>query len=820
MFSLLAWPRALAFSALLFTWTPYAYAREESIHTSSVTYCNPPETLLIQRLELAFFPANNSISFNVSAASVQANVNVSANLFLNVYGMNPVNVTLDLCGILKGALCPLPMYNFTGADSLTLPSSLGIIEKIPGIAFKIPDLEGFAQLTLTEVNTGKVKACVQATISNGWSAHQPAVAWTLGGVTLGALLVALGYSILSPESMIPFRFVELMYLYQAIASSAFLNLNYPSVYRAYALNYSWAMGLISASLQSSLQNSINHMRHLTGGKLADAIGGSAVSLVNRKLSPYNSPTSNLVLGFDSLKTYLAESNFAAELSARLPKLSESFSYAGLERRDTIVNGLVQTVTSTSSNVLQVGLPIYVNTLHIATANAFMTVFICALCIFAIAIAVFVLGYGILALVQRIRAKRHPTAEPIDFDYPSFVISWFLRVSLVMFFPFFIFIFYQWTLEDSWLSIFLAVISFIAICGFVLYPTFVTLRLANQESSFVLYAKSKQLDRNGPLYAQYRPERYYFFVPLLVAFLLRAIAISFVKPSSEAQITILMVVEFGLVASHFALKPAKTKGGDVFTTYIAIMRLVSTALMIAFIQRLHVKAIPRVVIGIVIALAWSVAVVITIGNFAWTAVAEIRAYISSYAITPRRVSANIARGTSMGAILEKGAVADESGSHHSGDGSGESLPFGGSLGRGLTTHEIEEVSRGRPRNPTPENNVPFNPYNHTAYPISPASTVTTMEPPSMSSRDSGTLTVGSLLPRRWSFSFSQPGSPAGSSFGHQRNSLTPSPSEAGSHSNHSTSAGVSRNTSLRVHQPRHEDIQEEELLSTTTTRPTS
>ena len=38
--------------------------------TSSVTYCNPPETLLIQRFEVAYFPANTSVSFNVSASSV------------------------------------------------------------------------------------------------------------------------------------------------------------------------------------------------------------------------------------------------------------------------------------------------------------------------------------------------------------------------------------------------------------------------------------------------------------------------------------------------------------------------------------------------------------------------------------------------------------------------------------------------------------------------------------------------------------------------------------------------------------------------------
>lgn len=60
---------------------------------------------------------------------------------LNVYGMHPVNFTIDLCSLFNGALCPLPTYNFTGSDTVPLPSSLGVNEKIPGIAFKIPDLE-------------------------------------------------------------------------------------------------------------------------------------------------------------------------------------------------------------------------------------------------------------------------------------------------------------------------------------------------------------------------------------------------------------------------------------------------------------------------------------------------------------------------------------------------------------------------------------------------------------------------------------------------------------------------------------------------------
>ena len=49
-------------------------------------------------------------------------------------------------------------------------------------------MKGFFQPILTEVDTGAVTACVQATISNGRSAHQPAVEWATGGIALGALL--------------------------------------------------------------------------------------------------------------------------------------------------------------------------------------------------------------------------------------------------------------------------------------------------------------------------------------------------------------------------------------------------------------------------------------------------------------------------------------------------------------------------------------------------------------------------------------------------------------------------------------------------------
>jgi len=87
MFSSLAWPRVFYFTLILSCLTRNSYAREESLCeyspagfkapltdvfpvTSSVSYCNPPETLLIQRFEVAYFPSNTSVSFNVSVSSV------------------------------------------------------------------------------------------------------------------------------------------------------------------------------------------------------------------------------------------------------------------------------------------------------------------------------------------------------------------------------------------------------------------------------------------------------------------------------------------------------------------------------------------------------------------------------------------------------------------------------------------------------------------------------------------------------------------------------------------------------------------------------
>ncbi|KAJ6499407.1 hypothetical protein C8R45DRAFT_864976 [Mycena sanguinolenta] len=594
----------LARLALLFLSLPFSLAAAGSgtLFTSSVTYCQPPTELLVQQFDVSYFQTNNSISFDISAQSVASNMSVSATILFNVYGITPVNVTIDLCSLLGGALCPLPQYTFNGSQSLPLPESLGLSNRLPAIAFSIPDLEAFAQLTLVDVHTGQVQACVQATLSNGWSTRQIGVEWATAALALFTLLVAAWQST-NPHAVLPHRLLDLLHFYQTIAATALLSLNYPLLYRAFAANFAWAMGLI-ASPTSRLQHAIDTMRALTGGHLANSSSASAVGLIDRKISPWNT---NVV----TASSPLTQSLLADPSASNSTPTNLLLAFGAFQQFSAVDE--VQTVTDDSSNVLQAGIPIYVNSIHIATANAFMTIFLVGLVVVAIALGIAGLLYGSLYAMDRFGWGQERTRHEFKASYPAYIRAWALRLGLIGLSPIMIFVFNQWSLKDSWLSTLLSVLALLAILAVVLYPVYLTRRLARRESTDVLESNLEHLATHGPLYAQYRTPRYYFFLPLLVAAFVKAVAIAAGQGHGMAQVVVLLIVELALVAAHILLKPYHTRGGDVFSTYLAIVRLVCTGCMIAFVESIGVGAIPRVAIGAVIAVIFSIAVIVLVIN---------------------------------------------------------------------------------------------------------------------------------------------------------------------------------------------------------------
>lgn len=319
-------------------------------------------------------------------------------------------------------------------------------------------------------------------------------------------------------------------------------------------------------------------------------------------------------------------------------------------------------------------------------------------------------------------------------------------------PVTIFAFYQWSLKDSWLAILFAVLLFLFVLGGLSYSIYHTLNVARRDGQHALWTNSDHLASHGPLYGQYRTPRYYFTFILLIATFLKAIFVAFAKASGEAQLILMIVVELGVLGAYAVLKPYKARGGDVLATYLAVIRFVCTGLMIAFIEQLAVAAIPRVAIGILMAVLFSIAVIVLFINI-------LLGLVRLFQTSRRHPHVDSADES----IMEKGDISPSS--------------------------TVSQEHFGRPRNPTPERNVPLDPNVNQPYPAF-TPTHTTAEPPTPQSGTSET-SLGSVLPRRWSFqqshenAYTQESTSPHSTSSSARRSVPPSPLASHGHSRQPT-----------------------------------
>ena len=132
----------------------------------------------------------------------------------------------------------------------------------------------------------------------------------------------------------------------------------------------------------------------------------------------------------------------------------------------------------------------------------------------------------------------------------------------------------------------------------------------------LWLLGDDLPAHKPLYGQCRVQRYYFFVLPLIAMFIRALLIASAQNSGTAQIVIVVCIELALLLSHVVLKPGKTRRADVLGVFLAVIRLVAAGLLIAFIVPVALPPIPRVVIGIIVLVLFSIAVVVMFFNTLW------------------------------------------------------------------------------------------------------------------------------------------------------------------------------------------------------------
>lgn len=489
----------------------------------------------------------------------------------------------------------------------TYPLPKNIEEKVPGIAWNVPNLEAYARVELWNQATNETAACLQATLSNGWSTKYKGVMIGTGMLTLAAVVAMLVHSLfLNSPSPVIYRWFDILFLYQSTAASGLLHLNYPLAYSNFVQNFRWSLGLF---FSESMQRSISKMRNKTGGHMDDTAYSSS-QYINRKLSPYNILAAVNIT--DPVSTPEKFKIFMAEHSA---------DYA-LKHAKRVQ--IPSTVSQNAANDLTTGIPVYVNTAGIPQANAYDTIFFFLLAVIAMVLALHAV-LGLFTLILKCATsnrKGHSWSDRFQRSWFDQLMANLLRVALAFALPIAIFAFYQFVLgrRDSGLSIFFAVLGIIVIFG-PLLAAFVwqILKRRNPESGISKrYTDFHVFHSIGAaLYRQYNERNHLFwFIPILFASVLRAMFIGFGQRSGWAQVIGSLVAEFIVFVSLLIRRPHKTRGSDWLSPILSFFRLALAGLMVCFLESIKLKAIPRTVVGIVCIALVGIPTVILLLSLIW------------------------------------------------------------------------------------------------------------------------------------------------------------------------------------------------------------
>ncbi|GAA5880578.1 hypothetical protein JCM16303_005437 [Sporobolomyces ruberrimus] len=496
-------------------------ADNKVFYASAVSYCSDSRAIEVEKFLLEYDDTDKSISFDISAASVEPNLNAILNLELIAYGINAVNTTLNLCELLSGVLCPLPQYDFVGSATIPLPNSVTDSINIPGIGFLIPDLQATAFVRLLRVGDNSEAACLRVDLSNGKTVRWSSVSWALGGLAIGSVLLSilfflvgtlvyppataaltsLAHGSLSPAVWASLarrkeRLLLLTNLLQFAATTGILSLDYPIIYDSYTANFAFALGLIR---ETPIQAGIDSLRNGTGGNLTrlagsrNLVGGTDATrgIFNRNtkrtvIVPSEVPSMEEVTTavFEKIAQGLSKGSGVFGVAKRFVKRqstepSSAIAIPAVQQQDTI-------------NAVNYGIPHALVNLDMSPYNAFMTVFINFLFLMAIVLALALIG-GIFWVLLTSIAKRKANKRSRELGQTSAYVGeeekqgwkgvgWkglgrrgsgpfmsvlragSLRLLLVAWYPLALFTFYQWTIgmRDSYAPVVLSVFTIVCI----------------------------------------------------------------------------------------------------------------------------------------------------------------------------------------------------------------------------------------------------------------------------------------------------------------------------------------------------------------------
>ncbi|KAL8913615.1 MAG: hypothetical protein Q9171_001580 [Xanthocarpia ochracea] len=565
------------------------------LKTSGFTSCLDESAISVNKLHIEYDRAKGTVTFDVGGNSAKVQ-NVTASLTVSAYGnavytkdFNPCDQDSEVA-----QLCPVPAGSFSAKGSQ--PVTQNYADKIPSIAFTIPDLDGEAKMELKSVDGDQDLACIQSTVNNGKTAEVPAVSYVAAGIAAAALLLtfisALGSAGSAGSHSQSPNFGDILGWFQSIAQNGMLSVSYPPVYRSFAKNFAFSGGLIP---WNSMQSSIDDFRKVTGGNLTE---DSVEYLRN----------STLVYSHGSKSDPAAPHKRALEVLLGGPAL---FTRDGITTEVNNTQSGNSTDSPEGSKVTHVvhGIQGYVEQLTIPQSNTFMTV----LLIFAIILATIAVGILLFKIVLETWALFGSFPKKlIGFRkrYWGLLGRTITNLILLLYGVWTLYCVYQFTNGDSWAAKTLAGVTFAIFTLVLAFFTFRIWQLARKSKkaegdTSVLFEDKETWRKYSLFYDNYKRGYWWLFMPAIVYMFAKGCVIAGGNGHGLVQSAGQLIIEALMLALLLWNRPYATQAGNWINVFIQVVRVLSVVCILVFVEELGIAQTTKTVTGVVLIAVQSV-----------------------------------------------------------------------------------------------------------------------------------------------------------------------------------------------------------------------
>lgn len=470
---------------------------------------------------------------------------------------------------------PSGKFDATGKQQLTSD----FVNEIPSIAFSVPDLDGQAKVELKSKDDRQNVTCITTRFNNGKTTHVPAVSYAAAGVAGAAFTMsgvsAIGASGASHATSVSSGagFAVVMGWFHSMATNGMLSVDYPPIYRSFTKNFAFSTGLMS---WEQMQSSIDSFRRSTGGNLTR---DSYSLLMDSKLS----------------SSEMSSSNTPSKMKRTFNSLAAT---TDIVRRDN------QESSGGSPSIFSVsGMKAFSQELSVPASNTFMTI----LSVLAIVIAVIVVGILLFKAILEAWALYGNFPQKLSNfrrDYWGIIARTITNLILILYGIWVLYCVYQFTAGDSWAAKVLAAVTLVLFTAILAFFTFRIWQLARKYRETEgdvsgLYEDKETWHHYSLFYESYKKDYWWLFIPVIVYSFAKGCIIAAGNGHGLVQSAGQLILEALMLILLLWHRPYVAKSAQWINITIQVIRLLSIACVLVFVEELGFSQTTKTVTGVVI-----------------------------------------------------------------------------------------------------------------------------------------------------------------------------------------------------------------------------